>query len=242
MSLSKKAAEQPAVKKSVIEWCDEQSKDEKELAIVWDGGGDSGWVYFEIDGTTVENQYTEALVDYIVDELDYGSWAGEFTANGRAVYHPENKMFEGIDYYGEDENEVLDTDIKIALPKSLWFDTVHVEVECHAEEHCRINVSTLVKNGFLTPKHSEICSNLEKELQDEFDAVIENYEDPEHDFRYCSDSWILDRSEGVALGDDLIFSITKLDVSVSNTSENQIVLDLTDENVLEHINNRLSEE
>lgn len=23
---------------SIIEWCDEQSKDEKELAIVWDGG------------------------------------------------------------------------------------------------------------------------------------------------------------------------------------------------------------
>lgn len=197
-------------------------------------------MYFEIDGTTVENQYAEALVDYINDELDYGSWAGEFTASGRAVYDSTTKQFEGTDYYSEDENEVLDTDIKIALPKSLWFDTVHVEVECNQEEACRINVSALVKNGFLTPKHSEICSNLEKELQDEFDAVIENYEDPEHEFRYCSDSWVLDRSEGVSLGDDLIFSITKLDVSVSNTTEKQIVLDLTDENVLEHINNRLN--
>jgi hypothetical protein len=225
---------------SIIEWCDEQSKDEKELCIHWDGGGDSGWVYLQVDGTTVENQYAEALVDYMNDELDYGSWAGEFTASGRAVYDSSTKQFEGTDYYGEDENEVLDTDIKIALPKSLWFDTVHVEVECHQEEACRINVSALVKNGFLTPKHSEICSNLEKELQDEFDAVIDNYEDPEYEFRYCSDSWVLDRSEGVSLGDDLIFSITKLDVSVSSVSERQIVLDLTDENVLEHINNRLS--
>lgn len=229
-------------KKSIIEWCDEQANGGNTLSIVWEGGGDSGWVYFEVDGQSVDNQYTEALVDYMEQELDYGSWAGEFTANGRAVYDTETKSFEGTDYYGEDENEVLDTDIKIALPKSLWFDTLHVEVECHQEENCRISVSTLVKNGFLIPKHSDFCSNLEKELQDEFDNVIDNYDDPDHEFRYCSDSWILDRSEGVALGDDLIFSITKLDVSVSNTSERQIVLDLNDQDVLESINNRLSQE
>jgi hypothetical protein len=224
----------------LLDWCDKKAAEGKQLDIVWDGGGDSGWVYFEIDGTTVENQYADALVDYINDELDYGSWAGEFTASGKAVYDPTTKQFEGTDYYSEDENEVLDTDIKLVLPKSLWFDTVHVEVECHQEESCRINVSALVKNGFLTPKHSEICSNLEKELQDEFDNIIENYEDPDHDFRYCGDSWVLDRSEGVSLGDDLIFSITKVEISVSSISEKQIVLDFTDENVLEHINNRLS--
>ena len=205
--------------------------------------GDSGWAYFEINGETVENQYTEALVDYIHDELDYGSWAGEFSATGTAVYDSDTKIFEGTDYYSEDENHVLDRNIKIAVPKNLWFDTVHVEVECHYEESCDVNVSLLVKNGFLTPQHSEICATLEKKLQDKFDEIFNTYEDGDYEFRHCNDAWILDRMGGEETKDGmLIFTINEIDISVSSTSERQIVMNLNDQDVLEHINNRLSSE
>ena len=75
-------------KLSVKEWCDQQVAEGKELTLRWEGGGDSGWVYFELDGSQVENEYTEKLVDYCYDVLDYGSWAGEFDATGEATYNP----------------------------------------------------------------------------------------------------------------------------------------------------------
>jgi len=107
----------PAAKKSIVQWCKEQYEQGNELALVWDGGGDSGWCYFEMDGDTVENEYTEALVDHMYDTLNYGSWAGEFQANGRAIYDPETNSFEGTDYYGEDGNDVLEVDWTIRVPK-----------------------------------------------------------------------------------------------------------------------------
>jgi hypothetical protein len=161
------------------------------------------------------------------DVLDYGSWAGEFNASGSAIYDAEKNAFEGTDFYGEDTDDVLDVDFTFRVPKKLWFDTLHVEVEANYDETPQMSVRTLIKNGFLTDQHTEFCSNLEEVLKDEFEAIISNYESNEgYEFRSCTDSWILERADAVESGDDLLFYIKQVDISVMTNDEKPIVLEL----------------
>jgi len=215
--------------KSIVQWCKTLHEAGNELTLKWDGGNDSGWVHFEIDGEDVDNEYTRALVDRMDDVLEYGSWAGEFQASGQAIYDPESNSFTGVDYYGEDESDSEDIDIKITVPKSFWFDTLHVEVECNYDEGSQTNVRFLIKNGFLTKEHLDFCTNLEQELVKDFNDVFNNYQSGDKEFKYCGDSWILDREVAVESGDDLIFYIKQVEFSVMDNIEKNIVLELDEE-------------
>lgn len=202
--------------------------------------GDSGWCYFEIDDKSTDNEYTRALVDQMDTTLDYGSWAGEFNASGTAVYNPETNAFEGTDFYGEDTSEVLDVDFTVRVPKKLWFDTLHVEVEANYDETPQMSVRTLIKNGFLTDQHTEFCSNLENNLGVEFSSLFNSYDSNEgNEFRSCTDIWILERADAVESGDDLLFYIKQVDISVMTNEEKTIVLELDEETAtaIDHILN-----
>lgn len=217
-------------KKSIVQWCKEQAENGLELAMKWEGGGDSGWVYFEIDGQSVDNEYSRALVDRMDDTLNYGSWAGEFNASGKAVYNPATNSFTGTDYYGEDESEVLDVNMTIRVPKKFWFNTFHLEVERYHDGNTNVSASFLVKNGFLSQEHSDFCTNLEQELVKDFDDIFDNYHSVDgYEFRDCTQNWILDRSETTEEGDELIFKITKMDVSVMTEDDRPVVLELDEE-------------
>ena len=217
-------------KKSIIQWCKTLHEAGNELTIKWEGGGDSGWAYFEIDGETTDNEYTRALVDHMDTTLNYGSWAGEFNASGSAIYDPKTNAFDGTDFYGEDTGEVLDVDFTVRVPKKLWFDTLHVEVECNYDEEPEMSVRTIIKNGFLTNQHTEFCSNLETDLGRDFSSLFTNYESNEgYEFRSCTDSWILDRADAAESGDDLLFYIKQVDISITTNEERIIVLELTEE-------------
>ena len=78
----------------VIKWCDKKTTEGSKIAICWEGGGDSGWVYMEVDGAQSTDPEAEWLVDRMYSVLDYGSWAGEFNASGRAEYDIKTKIFE----------------------------------------------------------------------------------------------------------------------------------------------------
>lgn len=159
-------------KLSVAEWCDEQVKAGKELMLKWEGGGDSGWVYFEIDGEQVENEYTEALVNHCYDTLDYGSWAGEFDANGEAVYDADKKAFVGTDYYSETEVEERDPGIVLSISKDLWFDGLRVEVEEVEYEvgDYNVDVKLLVQNGIVVDQHNEVADQLKKQIVEQLNV------------------------------------------------------------------------
>jgi len=212
-------------KKSIVQWCKNLHEAGNELTMKWEGGGDSGWVYFEVDGESTDNEYTRALIDQMDNTLNYGSWAGEFNASGEATYDAEKNAFEGTDFYGEDTNEVLDVDVMLRVPKKLWFDTLHVEIEANYDETPQMSVRTLIKNGFLSDQHTVFCSNLEEVLKDEF--------------RSCTDSWILERADAVESGDDLLFYIKQVDISVTTNDEKDIMLELDEETVkaIDHILN-----
>ena len=228
--------------KSIVKWCKDLHEAGNELTLKWDGGNDSGWVHFELDGEGVDNEYTRALVNRMDDVLDYGSWAGEFQASGSAIYDAESNSFTGVDYYGEDESDVEDIDIKIIVPKKLWFDTLHVEVERNYDDHTHVAASFLVKNGFLSQEHSDFCTNLEEVLKDDFDAVFDNYKSADsYEFRNATDSWILERSEATEDGDDLVFKLTKIDIGIMSSIDKPVVLEL-DEETAAAIDEQLNDE
>jgi len=229
-------------KKSIVQWCKNLHEAGNELTMKWEGGGDSGWVYFEVDGESTDNEYTRALIDQMDNTLNYGSWAGEFNASGEATYDAEKNAFEGTDFYGEDENEVLDVDFTFRVPKSFWFNTFHVEVERNYDDHTNTSASFLVKNGFLIQEHTDFCHNLEQELKKDFDDVFDNYKSNQgYEFRSCTDSWILERADAVESGDDLVFKITKIDIQVMTEEDRPVVLEL-DEETAGAIDNILNDE
>jgi hypothetical protein len=226
--------------KSIVQWCKELHEQGNELTMKWEGGGDSGWVYFEIDGESTDNEYTRALIDRMDNTLNYGSWAGEFSASGTAVYDPEKNAFEGTDFYGEDSNEVIDTNVIIKVPKSFWFDTLHVECEANYDDDPQMSVRFIVKNGFLTDQHTDFCSNLENTLGVEFSNIFNNFESVNgYEFRGCTDSWILERSEATEENDMLVFTIDKMDIEVMTSEDRPVVLEL-DEETAEAIDNILN--
>jgi len=52
--------------KDVITWLDKLSDEGKNIQICWEGGGDSGWVYFQIDGEQVADN---PMIDLLVDRM-----------------------------------------------------------------------------------------------------------------------------------------------------------------------------
>lgn len=228
-------------KKSILTWLNQQVDEGNELVLRWEGGGDSGWCYFEIDGTQEDNEYTRALVDYMYDVLEYGSWAGEFSASGEAPYDPSTNSFSGTDYYAEDDHSTLTTNIEVRVPKKLWFDQLHIECEQHYDENCQLHVEFHVKNGFLMPEHGEVADQLKTSLEEKYDDLFSNYNDSNEEFRNCYDSKLINRSEFIEEGDDLTFIIKELEIGVSIDNPKDIYFELTDD-VVKKIDKFLNEE
>lgn len=211
-------------KQSLVDWCDQQVKEGNELALCWDGGGDSGWVYFELNQEETHNEYTEQLVDLMYEHLDYGSWAGEFTAQGRATYNPETKCFEGIDYYSEDSTVNYPCTMRIEVPADVWFDNLEYSIEDEAV----VDVTLKVKNGFVVDRHEGVAEMIKESLDDQIDSVIEDYNNnPEmNEFRSIWVDNTINRSEFVQEGDKLVHIITSIEIGTSDTDDKDVCLDL----------------
>lgn len=215
-------------KLSLIEWLDDQVDQGNEVIIKWDGGNDSGWVHMEIDGEDVDNEYTNAIINYMDQELNYGSWAGEFDANGEAMYDSKEKAFVGTDYYSETAVESHKVDIEILIPKHLWFDQLQVHVECNSsEEDVEVEVDFGIKNGFLTEEHQEVLKTLTEDLKEKIEASIEDWQD--HTGNTLDSIWddiIIPFSDFKVEGDTLVTDLEHLDFRYPETEEKDIYLDV----------------
>lgn len=207
----------------IIAWCDKQVEDGKLLELCWDGGGDSGWAFFEIDGESAETEETIALVDMMYNELDYGSWAGEFTANGRAEYNTETKTFDGVDYYSEDEWETktLEEPIQLFIPKSLGFDSIEYQIGGSFEDDSTVDISFNIINGFITPELRLLEEEMSTHVKDVIGEVFSKI-----DVNYFNEHKLVERLEMKTINDSIIFEIHHIEYSTYNTQENGICLDL----------------
>jgi hypothetical protein len=226
-------AEQLKVKHSVLEWCNKQVDEGNQLKICWSGGNDSGWAHFEIDGESVDNQYTEYLVDRMYEVLDYGSWAGEFNAEGQAVYNKEEQAFVGIDYYSGDETMSHGCNIVIQVPKDLWYDNLSISIEGNDGDETRIEARFGIKNGFLSDYHTAFISGLEDKMEKEVDAAIEDFvQDSEKDYRSIWETINLEPKDGVIKENFLEYTIDTLDIGTRSSEEKDVYLEITPDDEL----------
>jgi hypothetical protein len=214
----------------LIEWCDEQIAKGHTLSMGWEGGGDSGWVFFKIDDEQVatESSEMELLIDMMYDQLDYGSWAGEFSAQGEAFYDPKQKAFVGTDYYGEDGTVHQECCINIVVPKSLWFDAVEYNME---GEDPHIDFAFVLRNGFLTEAHEKASKQVVEDLDDAVEQEIRKYtsQDFHEEYRSIWQSDRIQRSDFREVGDNLVFTIEEIGIGVSQVEDKDVFLELITE-------------
>ena len=214
-------------KQSLIEWLDAQAEAGLDVKLKWEGGGDSGWVYFEIDGETIENDHTSRLVDWMYDHLDYGSWAGEFSANGEAVYDPKEKAFVGTDYYSETATMSQEVNISIRMPKHLWFNQLSIHIECNYDETPQIETGFGISNGFLTSEHKQIEEYLNQNIQEKLGEAIKDWEDHEGlELESIWDDSNLLFSDFKVEGNELVGVIENIEFRYPEEDPKEIYLDL----------------
>jgi len=213
----------------LIKWCDDQVASGHKLALAWDGGGDNGWCFFKIDDEQVtdeaETDEIRELTHQMYDCLDYGSWAGEFTANGEAVYDSDKKAFVGIDYYSEDNEKDQKCEIKITVPKSLWFNFIEYNME---DENPTIQVVFVIRNGFLTEKHKEIAEQVKTQIDNVVQDEIEKFinDDDNEGYRSVWQNEQIARSEFKEEGDNLVYIIEQLSIGTTVSNDKIIFLEL----------------
>ena len=215
----------------IINWCDKHAENGEELAINWEGGGDSGWVYFTIDGESCTEPEAEYLVDKMHDELDYGSWAGEYSANGSATYDPESKSFDGVDWYSEEEYRTheLQIPIEFTIPKKYYFEVLRVELENVIEEG-NVTISANTRNGFINEELVALVSDLEKSLVEKIEKAFDEelpsiersgYQTVRYDEKEIEEASTTDP-------DNYVFKIEELEYITQNDTDTAVSISLTD--------------
>lgn len=216
--------------KDVITWLDKLSDEGKEIEICWEGGGDSGWVYFQIDGEQVsDNPMIELLIDKMYDVLDYGSWAGEYSANGSAFYNSTEKAFVGTDYYSEDETMSFDCQFKIEIPKILGFEELRVSIDGDYHDDFNIEAFYDIKNGFISKEHEKFSEHLESSLEETINENLNTGDYESDDLRYWNTTIVVtpkDLKPHPKNPELLVFENRSVDIQVACTEEKDINLDL----------------
>lgn len=213
----------------IINWCDKMVAEGRTPIIKWEGGNDSGWVYMEDeDGARMEEPEAEALIDRMYDELDYGSWAGDFSSNGEAMYDPATKSFEGTDYYSETERDAAESFIRIAIPAFIPFDRLEIETE--GQENIEVSCALDVHNTFVHPNTEAVMNKLTEQLKADMEDAVDKYFKKDHlSWDVFSDyysHYVIDRNDFKREGDELVHILENVEFNRNNTVENLKLIDL----------------
>lgn len=192
--------------------------------------GDSGWAELKVDDNNIEVAgYSDKLLDGIYEELDYGSWAGEFYASGEAVYNKEEQSFIGIDDYSEDDTVLHECSIMLRIPENLWYDSIQIRIECNNDggdiDDEAVSVRFIVKNGFLTDEHASLATLLETQILEEVREEVHIFEQ-DNEFRSIWETINLNRADGEQVSEFIQHEITSIDMGSSTSNEKSICLQL----------------
>lgn len=194
-------------------WAKEMHEKGHELKLLWDGGGDSGWVHFEVDGEDHRGPEIDFLIEWCYNILDYGSWAGEFSAAGEAPYDPETEAFDGVDWYSSEEScSINDEDaMTIKIPTDIKVDGLEINMETDDEEPV-IQVDIKVTNGFKTIKHTEAEEAILEDLELQYSRIIKTYSSVEKKFSAAWNNETFTKNE-MTLSEDGKYWIIKWDTA-----------------------------
>ena len=156
------------------------SEGAKEIRVTWEGGNDEGSFSLFVDEKEVEVLWNNKddsyeLVDYIADEIGYGSFAGDYNANGEVIYDVEMGAFVGYDDCEmlQDYTYKFKKPLVFSILKELWFDSVLVDISGYSED-MDISVRLSISNGPVFQEHMDFESNAVKIIEKEVDHQIFN--------------------------------------------------------------------
>jgi hypothetical protein len=209
--------------KQILDWCLKKTEEGSEVILKWDGGGDSGWVHLEVDEEDSNDAEAERLIDMMYDQLDYGSWAGEFSASGEAPFDPETKMFQGTDYYTETDSTNVKTKIEIRIPKHIHFDDIDIQTQ---DENCSVDVTFGIRNGFDHPDTEALTKELETMLSDKILEAAQSDVEDEDDIDGFWENYQIFKTDFIEDGDELVYVMEDIVYSKRHTIENYVEINL----------------
>lgn len=143
----------------------------KEVKITWEGGNDEGSFYLDVDGKDIDIDWNHKegaydLVDYIAEEIGYGSFAGDYNTDGEVVYDVEKGAFVGYDSYEEVQEFTYKfrKPLILTIPKDLWFDTIEVDMSGY-DDDIDATVRLSITNGPVVQEHIDFESKSVKAIK-----------------------------------------------------------------------------
>jgi hypothetical protein len=210
--------------KQILDWCLKKTEEGSEVVLLWDGGNDSGWVHLEVDGEDTYAPEANALIDMMYEQLDYGSWAGDFSASGEAHFSAEEKLFQGYDNYSTTESESAPAAIEIRIPKYIHFDQISIDTE---DENCTTNIRFDIRNGFMHPKTTAVISQLEKDLPEQIIKAVDAVVESSHEIDGFWESYQLSRTDDFTEdGEDMVHIMKNVTYQKINTTDSHIEINL----------------
>lgn len=222
-------------KKSLKQRLDSLAKEGKEVRVTWEGGNDSGGFTVFVDGDQLEwnDDFGDEIISQIEYNIDYGSWAGEFYADGEVWYNHEEGAFVGS---GKD----VTTDhfnqncypIEVRVPNILNFDRINIDVEGNpSDEDASCNVSFHIENGPVFEEHLLYQKKIEdKVLSCIMDFVRSVDTSDGGSVNSVYNDWIIRREDMDEDGEDLCFYITELSYGYDSPSYKDYSILVRDDN------------
>jgi hypothetical protein len=195
----------------------------KEIKVTWEGGNDSGGYNLFIDEVEVyygDAVYDEIVEDIISDTIDYGSWAGDYSADGFVHYDADQGAFIGEGKETESESATLeDISIEIRIPKALNFDAFEIVTEgTFCCEELSIDCKFIISNGPVFPEHSEVEDTMNTYVGESVTHILETDEAcKDEEIGWVGNDWYILRGEFKEDGDELVHVIDSIDYSYNNT-------------------------
>ena len=189
----------------------------EEVTGEWDGGNDSGSWQIKGDGeeiSTYEN-YLDTLID---NQLDYGSWAGNFSSTGTITYDKTTGVItlQGDEYNSEDKELIKTVELELFIPDTI-LQTVD-EIEIYADDDDESKVTYFVDTGAVLDIHKTHAEELSKELTTKTNDIEK---EEEEDF-YFNDTFDVSEVKN---------NILRFEINVEKETHTEIyhLIDLNDE-------------
>lgn len=211
------------------------------IQLQWDGGNDSGSVWINIDGVQRDIDYWDPpkmtlydkIHDFIVDkmygELDYGSWAGDFSAAGTADFIIKDGFigFEGTDNYSQDDHHSCKMNFEICIPKELIpedADRFMISITGGYDfDNPDVALRFYKKSDYNKIKTSQACEKLLDKLHTQLQERV-------YDLMrlHSADHVYTDEYQTVTPGEDLKFTLETLEYYTSLEKDKNVEINLTD--------------
>ena len=201
---------------------DAMAAEGKEIKVTWEGGNDSGGYNLFVDGQEVNygDAFFDEVIDFVIDAVDYGSWAGDYFADGSVYYNKDEGAFigEGKETTS-DGGSLEDICIEIIIPKYLNFDRIEILTDgTFCWEELNTTFKFVIVNGPVFQEHLEIEKSMESYLTESITHILHTDEAcKDEEVGWVYNDWSIPREQFTEEGDSLVFIIDSLDYTYNNT-------------------------